>query len=147
MGCSAEPPSSASPSDPTAVKTQPSARESNDVTKRLNEALSYFNSTQAELDAFVNHGDPTLPQRILNVSRAGANSYNLNAHLQYVLAYLAYEKASRARFAQLCEDLRFVVVSDSESGYTFARIHENVCTQGLNEAANLPPSPASQGNQ
>lgn len=147
-GCSLDASSASAPSgSPAAAQTQASPRPTNDVAKRLSEALSYFNSTQEELDAFLNQGDPTLPQRILNVSRAGANSYNLNVHLQYVLAYLAYEKASRARFAQLCDDLRFVVVSDNESGYTFARIHENVCTQGYNEAIPTTSPTASQGNQ
>lgn len=135
-------PSSSDPSNPT---TQQRAEA------QVDEALAYFGSNADELTRFVEAADPTLADRILVNSQQSAPSGDsdraVTRSVQLIASRMEQLKASPARFAQLCERLRFTVIMTGDYAYPFARVHENICWRGSQGDPTATPtvSPAGSG--
>lgn len=135
--------STPSSSDPANPSTQQKADAN------VNEALAYFGSNTDELTRFVESADPTLADRILlnsqQSSTAGDSDRAVTRSLQLIASRMEQLKASPARFAQLCDRLRFTVIMTGDYAYPFARVHENICWRGGQADPTLSLTPANVG--
>ena len=104
------------------------------ASQKVTEALDYFGSTEKELELFLESSDPTLADRILTNSQqsasGGESDRALVRSIQLIASSMEQRRASPERFAQLCERLRFTVITNSEYTYPFVRVHENICWRG-----------------
>lgn len=130
--------------DETQTSSGPVPEGSGQADTQLSRALGEFGSSNSELNAFLESGDPTLLQKVLRKSREKTTGYGDLSALRQITAFMAEKQASPERFMQFCLGTDLLVVDNYEYVYTYDQWHTAVCLRGAGAESTVKESPAEK---